>query len=338
MKNRSVQLGIIGCGRVAKKIHLPAFQWVKNASIVAASDTDKKRLTMLCNRFNIKQTYTDYLELLANNDVDAVIIATPPNTHAQIILDVLKSNKHVFCEKPLATTIEDARDVIKCSAKTNVKNMIGFNKRFWDIFVRTKNIVAQNVIGTPLAINSIYNVNESEYLVDNTLFEQGIHYIDLFRWLFDTEIQEAYARVKSTHLKDDTVTLLTKLENGMFTNSIFCTYTTNTRYIEIYGTKGKVVSDVNKSIYPTIMPILSPQKEAMKNLLSGFHSISMAKYALTSYKLHSFIGEFNHFVECILNNKEPSPGFVDGYKALEVIEAAYESIEKKNTIVLKFKK
>jgi len=108
-KNYSiVNAGVIGCGRIASSVHLPALKSMEGVKVRALADINERYLEDAKRRFGVEEGYTNYREMLETADLDAVWICTPPQTHQQILLDCIKTEKHILCEKPLSTTFDGA--------------------------------------------------------------------------------------------------------------------------------------------------------------------------------------------------------------------------------------
>jgi predicted dehydrogenase len=103
-----MKVGIVGCGKIASSVHLPSIQKLEGYDLVAAADIDEVSLQYVKERFNINEIYKDYRQMLAKADIEAVFVCTPPAYHFQVVMDAIEWGKHVFCEKPLATTVDDA--------------------------------------------------------------------------------------------------------------------------------------------------------------------------------------------------------------------------------------
>ncbi|MEM1549079.1 MAG: Gfo/Idh/MocA family oxidoreductase, partial [Candidatus Methanomethylicia archaeon] len=104
-----MKVGVIGCGSVLKRFHLPAVRKIPEIEVKALADINEKRIKEIINKFNLinVEEYTDYRHLLKNADIDAVWILTPPKFHAKMIVEALNHGKHVLCEKPIATCIDE---------------------------------------------------------------------------------------------------------------------------------------------------------------------------------------------------------------------------------------
>jgi predicted dehydrogenase/uncharacterized protein (DUF362 family) len=109
----SVKIGVVGCGRIATIVHLPALKKISRIDVTAAVDVHESRLNETLEKFQIAQGYTDYQQMLKKANIDAVLVCAPPEKHFSIVLDSIQNEKHVICEKPLATTIEEGLTIKK---------------------------------------------------------------------------------------------------------------------------------------------------------------------------------------------------------------------------------
>jgi len=118
-KPLNINAGLIGCGRIATAVHLPAMMKIEGLKVKAASDINEKNLRETVEKFHIDEEYLNYREMLREADIDAVWICTPPETHQEIVLDCLKADKHTLCEKPLSTSLEGALQVKRVVEEIN---------------------------------------------------------------------------------------------------------------------------------------------------------------------------------------------------------------------------
>jgi len=108
-----MKVGVVGCGRIATLVHMPSLQKIKGYELVAAADVAEARLQEVKERFGIDETYDDYRRMLVKADIDAVFVCTPPDSHFRVVMDAIEWGKHVFCEKPIATTVNEGLAVKK---------------------------------------------------------------------------------------------------------------------------------------------------------------------------------------------------------------------------------
>jgi predicted dehydrogenase/uncharacterized protein (DUF362 family) len=121
-----MKVGVVGCGKIASSVHLPSLQKINGYDLVAAADVAEARLQQVKEKFGIDETYNDYRQMLVKADIDAVFVCTPPDFHFRVVMDAIEWGKHVFCEKPLATTVDDAlaiKQAFKMQRKTVPQNL-----------------------------------------------------------------------------------------------------------------------------------------------------------------------------------------------------------------------
>lgn len=128
----TVKVGIIGCGGIAKGKHLPALAQVEEVEMVAFCDILVERAEEAKEIYGTTdaKVYTDYKELLAENELDVVHVLTPNSSHAELSIAAMEAGSHVMCEKPMAKTSEEAREMIAASNRTGKKLTIGYQNRF----------------------------------------------------------------------------------------------------------------------------------------------------------------------------------------------------------------
>ena len=135
MSERKVKIGIIGCGGIAKSKHYPALKKMDDVEIVAFCDIIEERATALKDAYmDLRgidaKVYTDYKELLKDESIEAVHVCTPNRSHSFITIDALRAGKHVLCEKPMAKTAEEAREMVKVAKETGKILSIGYQNRY----------------------------------------------------------------------------------------------------------------------------------------------------------------------------------------------------------------
>ena len=132
MSNKIVKIGIIGCGGIANGKHMPGLSKVGQAKMVAFCDIDLEKAEKAAKEFGSDEAkvYTDYKELLKDKDIDVIHVCTPNLSHSFITIDALNSGKHVMCEKPMAKTAEEAREMLEVAKKTGKKLTVGYQNRF----------------------------------------------------------------------------------------------------------------------------------------------------------------------------------------------------------------
>ncbi len=163
-----MKVGVVGCGRIATSVHMPSLKRIKGYDLVAASDPNHARLEETRDRFDLDEIYYDYRRMLVKADIDAVFVCSPPETHFQIVMDSLERGKHVFCEKPLASSVEDGLTIKKAyeaQGKTseNLFLMPAHNYVFTPCFVEAIKLIERGEIGKIRKIDACVATNLQFY-------------------------------------------------------------------------------------------------------------------------------------------------------------------------------
>lgn len=148
MIDNTVVWGIIGCGDVAEVKSGPAFQKCDNSKLLAVMRRDAKLAEDFAQRHNVSLWYDDADKLLANKDINAVYIATPPSTHLEYSLKAIAAGKNVYLEKPMVLSKEEAKTLENAVSKSEVKLVVAHYRRFLPMYVKVKELLDLNAIGT----------------------------------------------------------------------------------------------------------------------------------------------------------------------------------------------
>jgi len=148
-----MKVGLVGCGRIATAVHLPSLKKIEGYDLAAVADTHPERLRETKERFGVEEGYIDYRQMLVKADIDAVFVCTPPQHHFQIVMDSIEWGKHVLCEKPLATTVEEALAIKKAlrmkqqASQERLTLMPAHNFVFTPCFTEALKIIERGEIG-----------------------------------------------------------------------------------------------------------------------------------------------------------------------------------------------
>ncbi|MCO5215635.1 MAG: Gfo/Idh/MocA family oxidoreductase [Thermomicrobiales bacterium] len=192
--NRPVRLALIGTG-FGSQVHLPAIAHIDHTELVAICSRRQDRVDVIAARHGIPSASTDWRDVVNDAGIDAVIVATPPYLHHQMVIAALEAGKHVLCEKPLARNLAEARDMVRLAERAGVVAMVDHQYRYLPIRRRVKELIDEGYIGTPHAINMIVfnsELADPEETRFNWLMEEdkaggmlraiGSHYVDTMRW------------------------------------------------------------------------------------------------------------------------------------------------------------
>jgi predicted dehydrogenase len=240
-----VRFGVLGCGGAAWTGHLPWIWAHPDAELAVVCDTDLKRAQAAQERYGAILATTDYQEVLARNDVDAVCICTPPVNHVELAIAAARSRKHILLEKPMARTVEECDRILEAARAANIHLLVGHEKRFNVAFERVKDLIDEGRLGQ--IFHLVVHWGSSVKLAPDVLIPDGYresyewrwkdkevgggilqdhvpHYVDLWRWWTGSEIASLHAEVQNVtrdYLKnpeigvwEDFGTVLMRFENG----------------------------------------------------------------------------------------------------------------------------
>ena len=175
---KPIRVGIIGTGHIASIAHIPSLISLEDVNITALCDANKENLLRTAKRYGLRTTYLDHKEMLKRENLDCVFCLTSPIAHAEIVMDCLESQIDIFCEKPLAWTIQEAKDIIKASEKSGCWVQVGYNRRFMPVYKEAKNAFQKHQVKLCLAEKNYELCVPPEHFLENRL----IHAIDILYW------------------------------------------------------------------------------------------------------------------------------------------------------------
>lgn len=195
--DRIVKIGIIGCGGIANGKHMPSLKKIKNVQMVAFCDIIEERAVKAAEEYGVEgaKVYTDYKELLKDRDIEVVHVCTPNRSHAFISIDAMEAGKHVMCEKPMAKTYKEAKEMLDASERTGMKLTIGYQSRWRADSLYLKKICEDGELGEIYYGKAIalrrravptWGVFLNEYEQGGgPLIDIGTHALDLTLWMMD---------------------------------------------------------------------------------------------------------------------------------------------------------
>jgi predicted dehydrogenase len=207
-----VRIGIVGAG-FARTTQIPGFKNCKDARVVSIASSHRENAEKVAAEFGIEHVANDWQELVQRDDVDLVSVVTPPSTHREITLAALAQGKAVLCEKPMAMTADEAKQMTERAKQANVLALIDHELRFLSNRHTMRAMVHTGAIGKLRHCNYIFRSDyravldrpwdwwSDEQMGGGTLGAIGSHAVDSFRWLLDTEVSEVSALL-STHIAE----------------------------------------------------------------------------------------------------------------------------------------
>lgn len=340
-RNKSVKLGLIGCGQVTEERHLPALKNLRGVEVVALADINPERVKEVANRFHIGNRYSDYRALLDHPAIEAVAICVPTQFHAEIALAALDAGKHLLIEKPLALNLDESDRLIERAAQSSNKIMVGFNMRWHHLVLQAQEIIRRGTLGQLKSIRSVYTHYRSREdapewtrrreMGGGVVLNEAVHHFDMWRFLLQNEVEQIFAISQSSAQYDDeTTTVTARMTNGVLATGVFSLKTSGNNEIEIYGEAGRLyvscyrfdgLEFFSNAAYPGDIPDrLRKMTHALKELPHTMLRIRQGGDFVASYQ-----AEWHHFIDSIEQDKPPGCTLEDGRRALQVALAVLAS-------------
>ena len=328
-----VRVGVIGLGGVAQLIHLPNLSKISNAEAIAVAEVKTSRLNAVADKFNIAERYKDYHDLLANSEIDAVIISTPTSLHKDIAIDCLNAKKDVLVEKPIAPTYNDAMAIQETAEKNKCKLMIGMNLRFRPDALLLKTLIQSGEIGEPYYVRTVWNRRKSSQekwfanraeAGGGVILDLGISLLDVSLWLMGNpeviSVQTQNFYHNNNNLEDTSISFVRCSDSKLINieTSWSLPVEQDTSDFAIFGSKGSITT-LPLHLYKKINNQVLDLKPSLKD-------------SPTQLFKKSYFNELKSFIGAI---KELNPLFSSGERAVErmkLIETMYASAKKNQEI------
>ncbi len=326
-----LKFAVAGLGRIGR-IHLENLLQMERIEVVAVMDPMEEPRTYAKNK-NISYITSSFTEMLTITDIDAVVICSPTNTHADYVKLAAKSGKHIFCEKPLDLSLDRVIEVLDVVKESDVKLMLGFNRRFDKEFKKIQELVKNGEIGDPHIVKITSRDPEAppvSYIKQSggLFLDMTIHDFDMARFVVNKEVVEVYA--KGAVLIDpaigeagdiDTAVIILTYEDGsmaIIDNSREAAYGYDQR-VEVFGSKGLVKANNN---------FHDSHKLYTRQGIQGALPLNffLERYA-ESYKT-----EISDFITSLENDEETPVNGEDGKLSLIIGLAAIKSIQENRPV------
>ncbi|MDD7331986.1 inositol 2-dehydrogenase [Eubacterium sp.] len=331
---KKLNVGIIGAGRIGQ-VHANSITYhIPQAKIVAISDIYYEGAEKVAESLGIPNAYEDYHEILNNPEIDAVLICSSTDTHADIAVEAAEAGKHIFCEKPVDLTVAKIKKVIAAVEKAGVKLQIGFNRRYDHNFAEIKRLANDGKLGKLQTIKITSRDPEPpsiDYVkVSGGIFlDMTVHDFDMARFI-GGEVEEVYANAAVTvdeaigEAGDvDTALIALKFKNGaigVIDNCRKACYGYDQR-LEVFGTGGQA-SAANDT--PTNVSYINENGNMTDKPLYFF----LERY------MQSFTDEMTEFINAVQNDELTKTTVNDGLEALRLGLAAKLSVKEHRPVKL----
>ncbi len=334
-----VRFGIVGCGKVAERLALPQLNGCAQARVTALVDTKREAARRLAEQFGIDRrlVWTDWRRMLREAEVDAVAVCVPNFLHYEVTLGCCRAKKHVMVEKPIARTLQEADGMIDAARRAGVRLMVEQTQRFDPAHEVAKALLDSGRLGRIHTLRGRLGHAGPEYWSRTSpwytrraqsgggaLMDLGIHLVDLLLWLSGKSVKRLCASAATIEKRvpvEDTASLLMEFTDGTLGS---CEVSWTTRVYEVMtwfqGERGKLTT-ANDRAHP--VSVQWARTTGDPNKPRG------AEVYPEVPRASRWGGAYAQFVDSVLHARPPGVSGEDGRRALEVVTAAYRSIQER---------
>lgn len=325
--SQNIRLGLIGAGRMGSFHAHTAARHIPGASLDAIADPVPGQAARLAEQLGVSRVYNDPQQLLDDPQIDAVLIAAPARSHAELVISAAHAGKGIFCEKPMAITLDEADRAIAAAADAHVVLQVGFNRRFARSFRSAHEDVLAGRIGTPQLLRSLTRdpaLNNPAATGQWVIFlETLIHDFDALRYLNPgANAVQVYAvadalvapQYKAQGLLDTAVVTV------RFDNGALATAEANFQAVYGYDVRGEVFGSAGMLSLGSVA-----DGSLVRYLASGIQADTLRQD--TDLLRDAYIAELNHFVDCVRHGTRPLATGEDARAALAIARACIASVQ-----------
>jgi predicted dehydrogenase len=326
MPMEKIKVGVIGLGWIAQVVHLPILRKLPEAEIIAVCDKLKDRARLVGEKYGIRRVTSNPVDLLANEEIQALVICTPTDTHKEIALAALQAGKHVLVEKPIAPTYHDALEIAEAARRSSCKLIVGMNHRFRPDAMILKTFIEGGELGDIFYIRTGWLrkrstdarwLTQKEKSGGGVLVDLGIVILDMAFWMMGFPRAQ---RVNATHYfhttreVEDTSLLSVKMENGSHVSidvSWSMCLQDDVYYCQIFGTEGTASLNplrINKQLHGNLVNVAPSKLDPPEKLFK-----------------RSYENELRHFLAAVRGLHPPISSADEATQRMRIIEAAYRS-------------
>lgn len=311
-----LKIALVGCGKAAELIYLPAINKFQDIEISAVVDPLEERRKLISkkikNCFPYNSIKNDFFE-----KIDAAVIATPPAEHISAASELLKNNKFILVEKPLALSMNEINELIEIEALSKASLMMAFNHRYWQPILDLKNMLPKphEIEFAEIVFTGDYSKWNPVSFKSDSLDDLGPHLFDLIRFIFNTEITSISA--------DTTRNNIFQMKVRIFGNLIVnCHLAHSDKTIKSIGIK----TNDNHFFVTLSSERTNPEPGSLRNFLDFIDMIKRKMMRKTSPIKKTYEIQLENFFDLVRLNNQANPGIKDGVSSISAVEAARTSV------------
>lgn len=327
-----IRAAVIGVGAMGRH-HARVYNELDEAELVAVADADGNRAEEIAHRYKIRP-YTDYREMLERERPDVVSVAVPTQLHYQVALDVIERNMHLLIEKPIASTVEEAREIIQQADERELKLAAGHVERFNPAVIELKKRLGQGELGRVFLAHARRLGPFPERVRDmGVVIDLATHDLDVMCYLLSSEVERVYAETtRRIHTQyEDLLSGLLRFKNGAIgVLDVNRLTPTKIRELTLTGERGMfVVNYLSQDLYFYENDYAAGGWESL-GILKGVGEGNMVRLRID--KREPLRVELESFVNAVINDRRPLVGGKDGSRALVLARRLVESGQSKKII------
>jgi predicted dehydrogenase len=340
-RDKRVGYAVVGLGSISQVAVLPAFAHSKKAKLVAVVSGDKNKAGKIAKQFKAGHafTYDQFAQCLSNPAVEAVYVATPPGEHEKYAVAAAKAGKHVLCEKPLAATVKQARNMVETCRRNKVQFMTAYRKYFEPSSVTFKNMISKGELGRIDIIHTLFSelrpfgdqspswLFSRKLCGGGPLTDLGVHCVNTCRWLVSEDPIAASGAVSWVRDRrrykevEEGIAFRLDFRSGLILQGTAAYSAAFSSFVHVHGEKG----------WAELAPAFAFEEERR---LSG--KIAGQWFAKTFKPIDEFALELDYFAECIREGHKPEPDGEQGLRDIIIIDAIYQAAKKGGTVKIKY--
>jgi predicted dehydrogenase len=327
-----VRIGVIGCGSLALNVHLPILARRRDAAVVAVADSAPAARETALRCAPSARVYDQAEQLIHDERVEGVLVCTPAWLHADLAVAALEACKHLYLEKPIATTALDGERVVEAWRTAGTVGMIGFNYRQHPGYVAIRNAIVCGDVGHLVSVRVTFCTPRKPMASwrgrrrqgGGVLLDLASHEIDLVHFVLGEPIVEVSAQLCSRESEDDTAHLQGRTVSGIAVHGFFSSCTVEEAGMEVYGDEGKLTLDRygRLTVERRGAAAPGPMRNTLERLLQWRAVGYLLRRRRSPWREPSFAESLARFIGAVRAGTPGSPDLNDGLQSLRVVLAA----------------
>jgi predicted dehydrogenase len=336
---KKVEYAVVGLGSIAKSSVLPAFTRCKKSRLVAVVGRDKEKAALIGKKYKVKAAYgrKEFSECLANPEISAVYIATPPGEHLVLTIEAARAGKHVLCEKPLAATVAQATEMVDACRKSGVFLMTAYRKHFEPSCLYLEKLIRDGDLGRIDVIHTAFSELHVpgvslDWLLDarlaggGPLMDLGVYCVNTSRWLvgedpIEVSAQEWRNDSQRYHDVEEGISFRLEFPSGLILHGSSSYGAALSSFLFVQGTKGWI------SLTPAF-PF--DEERRLTGKIGG-------RWLEKKFKVvDEFAPEIDAFAEAIQKQRAVQPDGEQGLRDMKILHTIYDAARKKESLAIRY--